>query len=321
MVRIGVALPHYDFSLPDGRAIDVEAIVEWARTIEALGFDSVWISDHLFLDLARYGGPAEPRYHTPEAMTVLAALARETQRVRLGALVLCAAFRNPVMLANEVATVDLASNGRFELGLGAGWHEAEFDMLGIPFGTPGERIAALDEYLQIVRPLLRGETVGTAQIRPAPAHDVPIWVGAKGGPRMLRLIAERADGWNVVWRMEPDAYARRLSVLHDACTNVGRDPGEVHRSVGLITLIGRNAEDLAARLRAAQQWQPGIPLDREQLARECLVGTVDECIERIRAFEALGVEEIICSFAPLPFAISDPQMPQIFAEHVIPAVR
>lgn len=330
MVRFGAALPHYDFSFPDGRPSSVDTVVEWARVFESLGYDSLWISDHVFLDLARYGGP-EHRFGSPEAMTTLATLARETERIRLGTLVLCYAFRNAVMLAKEAAAVDLASGGRLELGLGAGWYAAEFAALGIPFATTATRISELDEYLRVVRELLDGAPVSAdvleiedAVVRPGPASRVPLWVGAKGGPRMLRLVAERADGWNVVWRVEPTAYQERLGVLTRACENAGRDPATVRRSVGLLTIVGENEADLATRWKAAQRWTPGGAIDGvgpDAWGRECLIGTADACVERIREFVALGVEEIIFSFAPLPFAVADPEMPQLVAERVLPHLR
>ena len=305
-MRFGLALPHYDFSFPDGRSATVDAVVEHAVAAERSGFGSVWISDHLFLDLERYGGPAT-RYGTVEALTTLAALARETSTVRLGTLVLGAAFRQPLMLANEAATIEAASGGRFDLGLGAGWYDAEYAALGIPFGTAGERIALLEDVLRI----LHEHTTGT-----------PVWIGSKGGPRMLRLVAEHADGWNVVWRIEPRAYRERLDVLARACERAGRDPASVRRSVGLLCVVGEDERDLAARWRRAQAWTPGRFLDGTgpEAYGDALVGTPQTVAARIREFAELGVEEIILSFAPLPFAVADAELPALFMESVAPLV-
>src|SRR5687767_8704752 len=128
-MRIGLALPHYDFSSPDGSPVTWESLSGWARRGEALGFDSIWVSDHFFLSLERYGGPDEPT-GTPEALTALAALAQITQRVRLGSLVLGSGFRHPALVAKAATTIDLLSGGRFDLGIGAGWYEDEFRALG-----------------------------------------------------------------------------------------------------------------------------------------------------------------------------------------------
>jgi len=120
-VRFGLALPHYDFSLPGERPITVSRVVEFAREAERLGYDSVWISDHFFLSVERYGGPPD-RQGSLEPMTTLAALAVSTSRVRIGTLVACAPFRHPSILAKMSAALSLYSGGRFELGVGAGWY-------------------------------------------------------------------------------------------------------------------------------------------------------------------------------------------------------
>src|SRR5437867_4715863 len=157
-MRIGLALPHYDYSFPDGKPLSWDRLVEAAQRAEALGFDSVWISDHFFLDLERYGGSPEPS-GTVEPFTALAALATATERVRLGTLVACAPFRHPAHVAKMASTIDLASGGRFDLGLGAGWYEAEFGAFGYEFGSTGERFAILEETVESVAALLGGGPV------------------------------------------------------------------------------------------------------------------------------------------------------------------
>jgi probable F420-dependent oxidoreductase len=332
-LRFGLALPHYDFSSPDGEPATVGSVTAWAQAAEGMGFDSVWVWDHLFLDLVRYGGPPR-RYGTPEPLTMLGALARSTERVRLGALVLCYAFRNPVLLAKEASTVDLASGGRLDLGLGAGWYEAEFAAMGIPFPRASERIAALDEYLGVLDRLFRGGAVShdgrwvlrDAENVPGPAQRPrpPVWIGSKGGPRMLGVIARRADGWNTVWRVEPGDYASKVSALEAACESAGRDPATVCRSIGLMTIVGEDERDLAARWEGVRRWMPGETLDGAGLdpwRRDALAGTPESCVERLREFESLGVEEVVLSFGTLPFAVADAEMPALFAERVLPAFR
>src|SRR5437588_12226978 len=141
-MKVGLALPHYDFSFPSEQPATVRRVLDYARRAEELGFDSVWVSDHLFLDLAKYGGPPK-RYGTPEATAMLTALAAATTHVRFGSLVLCASFRHPVFLAAQLQTIHGMSDGRLEVGLGAGWYEPEFNAAGIPFGTAGQRIDRL----------------------------------------------------------------------------------------------------------------------------------------------------------------------------------
>jgi len=200
-MKIGFALPHYDFSFPDHRPVAVRDVVGYAQRAEALGFDSVWVSDHLFLDIEKYGG-APGRHRTPDALTVLGAIACETERVRFGTLVLCASFRHPRLLAHSIRTLMDASGGRFDCGLGAGWYEPEFLAAGIPFGTAGQRI----ERMRVIAGHLDAHF----------GDELPMWIGGKGGPKVASVIAEHADGWNVVWRITPDELAARLVGVRDA---------------------------------------------------------------------------------------------------------
>jgi alkanesulfonate monooxygenase SsuD/methylene tetrahydromethanopterin reductase-like flavin-dependent oxidoreductase (luciferase family) len=308
-MKVGLALPHYDFSFPSEQPATVQRVLDYAQRAEELGFDSVWVSDHLFLDLAKYGGPPQ-RYKTPEATTMLAALATGTSRVRFGSLVLCASFRHPVFLAGQLQTIHEMSHGRLEVGLGAGWYEAEFNAAGIPFGTAGQRI----ERLAVVAGQL------DARLDPRP----PIIVGGKGGPKLARVVADYADAWNVCWRITPEEYRARLPTLHEACARANRDPQTVGLSVGLYTLLGTDGNDLEARYEALQRWTPGGALDGLPLAKfaeGALIGTVEDCAATIKEFEALGVSEIILSPASLPFSLYDDDQLELAARALIPQVR
>jgi probable F420-dependent oxidoreductase len=332
-VRFGLALPHYDFSL-DGAEVSFDAVAGWARRAEALGFDSVWVSDHFFLSLGRYGGPDRPQ-GSLEPLTTLAGLAAVTERVRLGTLVLCASFRHPAVLAKQATALDLLSGGRVELGLGAGWYREEFDAFGYRFGTVGERFRILEETARALGVLLPGGpatfegrhvALRDAYNHPPPAQRPrpPIWIGAKGGERALRLAARHADGWNTVWRWSPRAYGERVAAARRICEEEGRDPSTLRLSLGLATLVGEDERDLVARFRALQRWAPGGALDGELLdayAVDTLTGTPERVLERLAVFAELGVEEVIVGAASVPFAIFDPGMVELFAEAVIPAAR
>ncbi|MGH2711468.1 MAG: LLM class flavin-dependent oxidoreductase, partial [Actinomycetota bacterium] len=154
-MRIGLALPHYGFSFPDGSELAWSGLAGWARRAEDLGFDSVWVSDHFFLSLGRYGGGDEI-YGSVESLTALAALAAVTERVRLGTLVLGSGFRHPAMVAKSAVTIDNLSGGRLDLGLGAGWYEDEYRALGYDFATLDERFSILEEFVEVLS-LLFGE--------------------------------------------------------------------------------------------------------------------------------------------------------------------
>jgi len=148
-MRFGLALPHYDFSFPEGGPLTFERVAETAREAERLGFHSAWISDHFFLSLARYGGGDELK-GSLEPFTTLAGLSQVTERIRLGTLVACAPFRHPGVLAKQATAIDLWSGGRLDLGIGAGWYEEEFASFGYTLGPTGERFELLEETLRVL---------------------------------------------------------------------------------------------------------------------------------------------------------------------------
>src|SRR3954468_3501842 len=154
-MRIGLALPQYDYSIAGERPLRFETIVDYARLAEQHGAEAVWLSDHIFLDLAKYGGP-EQREACFDPIVTLAALARLVPRVRLGTLVLLEALRPAAVLAKALATLDCVSGGRLDVGLGAGWYEPEYDAINMPMPRPGARLDRLVDALEVVKGLLDG---------------------------------------------------------------------------------------------------------------------------------------------------------------------
>ncbi len=333
-MRVGLALPHYDFSLPGAEPLTFARVAEVATTAERLGFDSVWMSDHFFTSLERYGGDDRPR-GSLEPLTTLAALAPLTERVRLGTLVLSAGFRHPAVVAKSATAIDLLSGGRLDLGLGAGWYAPEFEAFGYRFGSAGERFRTLEETLEVLTRLFgegpasyEGERFRLDEAynhpRPSQSPRPPIWVGGKGGPRLLGLVARLADGWNAAWRWTPETYAERVAAAREACERVGRDPATLRLSLGLFTVLGRDEADLERRYAVMAERLPAgvagkMPL--ETLRRECLAGTPEQALERLGRFAELGVEELIVSPAPIWFALPDPSTLDLVAETIIPAAR
>jgi probable F420-dependent oxidoreductase len=330
-MKLGLALPHYDSSFPDQQPATFDRVARYAELAESLGFFQLWVSDHFWLDLERYGGAG--RQGTPECWTMLSALATRTSRVRLGTLVMAVGFRPPTLLAKMAATLDQLADGRLDLGLGAGWNEAEFTENGLPFPRPGERLAMLEEALQVLRTLLndagapasfRGRFFRAEQapVVPGPVQRPrpPLWVGGKGD-RLLGVVARAADGWNLCWSVTPEDYRERLTVLAAACERADRPPGDVRRSLGLSTLLGRDADDLVERWRRLQAWTPGGILDGVELrdwAASRLVGTPDEVVTQLRNWEERGVEQVICSYAGLPFSVFEDEQLDLTAEGVLP---
>jgi probable F420-dependent oxidoreductase len=238
--RIGIQLP------------EVEREVRWpeyhalARAAEEVGFDSIWVGDHLL-----YRGDGQRERGPWEAWTLLAALAAATERVDLGPLVACAAFHPPGVIAKMAATLAEVSGGRFVLGLGAGWNEAEFRAFGLPFDR---RVSRFEESFAIVRRLLAGERVTLAGrhwqaqdavLIPPPTTRPRLMIGSNG-PRMLAITLPHVDAWNS-WYEDFGNSAEGFAELNDRITGAaraaGRDPAQVRRSACvLVELDGADAE-------------------------------------------------------------------------------
>jgi probable F420-dependent oxidoreductase len=325
-MHIGLAIPQYGFSLPSG-SIGFADAASWARRAEDLGYDGVWLSDHFFYSFARYGGGGEP-IAALEPLTTLAALAAVTERVRLGVLVLCAPFRHPAMVAKAAATIDGISEGRLEIGLGAGWLEQEFEAFGYRFGTVGERFGALEDALAITSGLFAGVDPHThdgsvwslhgGRLTPRPVQSpIPLWAGGKGGPRLLRAAARWAHGWNTVWRMSPETYRSALEGVRSACAAMGRDPETFGLSLGLYGIAGRTEADARATFERARAAFPGGAMADETWdawRADTLSGSLEQIRERADTFAALGVDDLVISPWTLPFAVLEPEQVDLFAE-------
>jgi probable F420-dependent oxidoreductase len=316
-VRIGLALPQFDFSVPGERPLRWTTVADWARRAEDLGFESLWMADHLFLDVARYGG--EPGVHGAyDPLVALAALARVTRRPRLGTLVLCVPLRPVTVLAKALATLDVVSAGRLVAGVGAGWYEPELAAASLTLERPAARLAHLAEACQVLRGMWGGGPFsyeGThvraveARCRPVPVQrpHPPIWVGGRGD-RLLEVAARHGDGWNTAWTWTPDAYEERVRALHAACVRTGRDPGSVTLTLGLSALVGEDRADLERRFRRLCQLSPpGVMAGRslDEWRRGRLVGTVEEVGGQLERWAALGVDTLVVSAGALPFSVTD----------------
>ena len=325
-MEFGLALPHYDFSIPGESPLRFDTIAENARAGEALGFDSLWVSDHVSLSIEKYGGPPGEQF-AYEPLTTLAAIAGVTTGPRLGTLVLCEALRPAGVLAKALATLDRLCAGRLDIGIGAGWYAPDYEAVGLSLPSPGERLARLRDALLVLDALLPGgpatvdgkaHVVRDAINRPPALQSPrpPIFVGGKGN-RLLRLAAKLADGWNTCWVWTPDDYRDRVEVLARACEQVGRDPASVRRTLGLYALAGEDERDLAARYRRMQAQAPGgmlddVPLEQWRMGR--LVGTPEQLGDQVAGWAALGVAELIACVGPLPFSVSDPDDRELLAQ-------
>jgi F420-dependent oxidoreductase-like protein len=223
---------HLRFGIATDQNLPWPTLVERWQLFEALGYDSLWNCDHLVQ-------PSRPTGPYLEAWTLLAALAVRTNRIRIGVLVSSNTFRHPALLAKEALTVDHISNGRLELGLGAGWYEPEHAMFGLEFPPVAERVARYREAVEVVDQLLRNDTttytgqyytLRDAPLRPRPVQQPrpPLTLGAHG-PRMLRVVAEYADAWNSFGTVAE--MRQRNALLNEHCAAIGRNPHSIVRSL------------------------------------------------------------------------------------------
>ncbi len=276
--------------------------LDLARLAERLGFEAFFRSDHY----RSFPGPGDNP--TTDAWTVLAGLARETQRIRLGVLVSPVTFRYPGSFAKVVTTVDHMSGGRIDVGCGAGWNELEHTQLGLPFPPIKERADRLEEELQVLHGLWEepnGWSFEGAHVRienatfvpkPLQRPHPPILVGAEGSPRSIRLAARYADEYNMSSATAEscrEAYGR----LDDECRRIGRDPSTMARSVMAGLLVGRDAGEMAARTKAQLAMVGAGDTDADEWlgARRprWIAGTPDEARAMVRSFAEAGAQRIM----------------------------
>jgi alkanesulfonate monooxygenase SsuD/methylene tetrahydromethanopterin reductase-like flavin-dependent oxidoreductase (luciferase family) len=204
-MELGLALPQFDWDGP----LPWQAVVDTAQQAEELGFNSVWLADHLFLDPARYGKPPGRAFGL-DPIIGLAAIARATTGVRLGTLVLCSQLRPPAILAKMLATLNDLADGRVIAGIGAGWFEPEFAEAGIAFERPGRRVEQLEAAVTAVKERAGGP---------------PVWVAGKGD-KVMEVAVRHAEGFNHQgWTAE--SVPRRFAEFRATCERIGRDPATI----------------------------------------------------------------------------------------------
>lgn len=291
-----------------------QAMVDTAVLADRLGYDSVWLYDHL----QPVSGALETTF---ECWTSLAAIARETSAVRLGQIVTCNSYRNPALLAKMAATLDAASAGRAILGLGAGWDQREYEAYGypLPYPSTGERLDRLDEAAAVITAMLRHPraTVAGRHHTVTDAINVPIGVqrphiplliGGSGEKRTLRTVARYADACNLTDHTDPAFYRHKLAVLARHCDDVGRDFATITRTATFGVHIGGDEAELKRRLALHVGDRT-----RAELAATCAVGTPPQLVDLFGALIEVGIEHFILYL----HGPTDPYAMQLFSEQVI----
>ena len=283
-LKIGVQLPEVE------RQTRWTELLDMTRAIEDLGYDSVWLGEHLL-----YRWPDRPARGPWEAWSMLAAIAASTSRIEFGPLVACTAFHNPAILAKQATTIDEISGGRLILGLGAGWNDTEFRAFGIPFD---HRVDRFEEAFTIIRTLLQDGAVDFDgryyQARdceliprgPRPSGP-PLMIGSNG-PRMLRIAAPHVAAWNT-WFADignvPEGVAALRDVVDAACRDTGRDPAEIERTAAVLVRLPGGT----GRIQGSYASASPAPLE----------GSAEDMAERMRAYAGEGIGHVQLVIDPI----------------------
>jgi F420-dependent oxidoreductase-like protein len=301
-IHFGVTLPQIKRTWDETRAAALE--------FEALGYDSVWLNDHL------YGIPG-PHIPIFEAWTTLSAVGAITSRVQLGTLVSPIGFRNPALLAKMAATLDNITDGRVIVGLGGGWFEMEFSGYGFDFPPLQVRLRQLDEAAALMKqmwteeqPSFAGKLFHTTSVycepKPVRKPHPPILIGGGGEKVLLRIAARHADIWNNL-AVHQGQLAHKVALLRQHCEAVGRDPHSIQVSQQTMVVIGKDAADAQAKVEKAQAIYGGH-------LGQGIAGTPQQCIDKIHAHIAAG-----CTMFVIEFFGRDTREPaRLFAEMVLP---
>lgn len=300
-----------------------------AAHADAGAWESIWVYDHF------HTVPVPTEEATHEAWTLMSAFAATTSRVRLGQMCTCMSYRNPAYLAKVAATIDIISGGRVEMGIGAGWYEHEWRAYGYGFPRAGERLARLDEGVQIMKQAwttgtatLHGEhyQVDGAIVRPLPLQQggIPIWIAGGGEKVTLRIAAQHADYTN--FDGSPEGFAHKSELLRGHSDALGTDFGAITRSANYNTVIGRDEAEVAERLHAIEaRVAPYLGaagasrfMAEYRSGAAQAVGTPEQVVERLSAMKELGLGYAIHYF---PEAAYDRSGLELFEREVMPALR
>lgn len=288
-----------------------KALFDRASLCENLGYHSLWLVDHFWTR-------GMPDLDHVEALTMMSALAARTSTLRIGTLVLCNSFRNPALLAKSLTTIDQISEGRLEVGMGAGWMDEEYRAYGYEFPEMPVRLKQLQEGLQILKlmftekkPSFKGKyySIDGALNNPKPVQKPhpPITVGGSGEKVMLKIIAKYADRWNC-----PAGYkdfGHLYNVLKDHCKAIGRNPDEIDVSEQLLVCIGKDQAEVDQKWKMAQALVP--------FSTTGIKGTPDQLVEQLRNRVKMGITTFTIFFSDF----APPPTLQLFAEKVMPAFK
>ena len=307
--KIGIAMRNFTRypELPDPKAL-----VEYGVWVEQLGYESLWVWDHILLG-------TDPHFPIADALTMLTAVAVRTSRIRLGTGVLVLPLRNPLLLAKQVATLDLLAGGRLEFGVASGWYRREFDAVGVPYNQRGR---IMDKNLDIMIRLWTEPSV-TADIPPYNMREAVMYPKPASKPRptlliggyveaVLKRAGEKGDGW-LTYFYTPDSFVRSWQKVRDYAERAGRDPSALQSCNQLPIMVGPSREAVQQRMMEWLQSEWDFAGWSESTADSAIMGTAAECVEQLRAHEKVGTQRIVL----IPYRYEREQI-ELIAREILP---
>jgi probable F420-dependent oxidoreductase len=294
---------------------DAAGLVEYGVKMEQMGFDSIWVWDHVLLGV-------QPNFPIIESLTLLTAIAARTKKIKLGTGILVLPMRNPVILAKQLGSMDLLSNGRLIMGMAAGWYRREFDAVGVPFEKRGK---IMDENLDILKrfwteDMVKGEWMshkipaGVMYPKPVQKPHPPLLIGGYVD-RVLKRAAVTGDGW-LTYFYRPDSFATSWAKIRDFAKEGGKDPDTLLNASQLPIRIGKSRAAVESEMMEwlGKEWD--YASWSESTKDSAILGTVDECVEQLKAHLAVGVQKLI--FVPYRYEM---EQIEIIAREIIPRLK
>jgi probable F420-dependent oxidoreductase len=306
----GIAMRNFTAypQLPDAREL-----VEYGVRMEALGFDSLWVWDHILLGV-------DPHFPIIDALSLLTAVGARTKKIKLGTGILVLPLRNPVLLAKQLSSMDLLTDGRLLLGMASGWYKREFDSVGVPFEKRGK---IMDESLTVLNRLWTERMVAwdsppynmkAGVMFPKPKRRVPILIGGYVD-RVLKRAAVAADGW-LTYFYTPESFTKSWKKVCDFAAEAGKDPATLMNANQLPIMVGKSRAEVEAPMNEwlSKEWD--YASWSESTKASAIIGTVDECVAQLKAHLSVGVQKII--FVPYQYR---PDQVEVIAKEIIPRLK
>ncbi len=294
---------------------DPRALIEYGEKVEALGYDSLWVWDHVLLGV-------EPNFPIMDSLTTLTTIAARTKRIKLGTGILVLPLRNPVALAKQLATMDQFSNGRMIMGMASGWYKREFEALGVPFDRRGK---LMDQSLEILNRLWTegkvdgdyvGHKISAAVMYPKPVQKprMPLLIGGYVD-RVLQRAGAVGDGW-LTYFYEPHNFTKSWNKVRAAAKEVGKDPDKLLNASQLPIMVGSSKDSVRAEMLDWLNKEWDFPANSDCSRESAILGSVDDCVAQLKEHLAVGVQKIIF----VPYKYRSDQV-EIIAREIIPRLK